>query len=228
MDDELKHFFNNPEHHCYLFISSNPDLFKKAEIFSLKLANEGKVERVDIWRNYSQNFGIEDARQLKEIHSNKSMGNRRLFIVGFESVTGEAQNSLLKLLEEPSTDTTFYIFIPNKDILFETILSRCWVVDRAGKKESFDQEWIKKFLKSSISDRFSLTAPIIASKDKNKAIQFLNNLESVLYRSLEKRSSLAGLFEEILESKKFLQSRSPSVKMIIEHICCIAPTQQEL
>lgn len=216
----LKQLIKSPEHHAYLFVGKPVELFNLAEELVNDLPEE-VVLKADIWRNFYSNFGIDDARNLKEIHNNKKLGSRKVFIIAIETITREAQNSLLKLLEDPSLGTHFYVFVPAKDILFDTLLSRFWVVESenlSAQKE--DLKDAKDFVSSSMKERFEMIEPIVSLKDKTEAINFLNNLEVYLH-NLKDIKTYSQAFDEILMAKKYLKSRSPSVKMILEHICCI-------
>ena len=48
----------------------------------------------------------------------------RVFVVSFSNATMEAQNALLKTLEEPAVTTRFYIVVPHEEVLIATVRSR--------------------------------------------------------------------------------------------------------
>lgn len=75
----------------------------------------------------SASIGIDDIRKIKEFFSKKSLLSPYKFavIVGSESMSNNAQNAFLKLLEEPQEGGFIFLIesIPNS--MLETIYSRC-------------------------------------------------------------------------------------------------------
>jgi DNA polymerase III subunit delta' len=57
-------------------------------------------------------------------------GDRKIFIIKAFSITHEAQNSLLKTLEDPVPGTGFILLIPCADRLLPTLRSRFFVIKR--------------------------------------------------------------------------------------------------
>jgi hypothetical protein len=84
-------------------------------------------------RQYDK-FGIDEARDLIANASLKNTGGRTLFVLGVGSMTSEAQQSLLKLFEEPQQGTQFVLLLPHGTLL-PTLRSR--MLDLRGPKNSF-------------------------------------------------------------------------------------------
>lgn len=75
---------------------------------------------------------IRQARQLIEQLSNKPFEGRQraVCILQADTMTQEAQNCLLKTLEEPPFQTMFGLFCEQPGVLLETVRSRCvWLHD---------------------------------------------------------------------------------------------------
>ena len=72
-------------------------------------------------------FHIEEIRQLRQeafIAPNES--DRKIYILhNAQSMTAQAQNALLKILEEPPETVIFILLCENRSALLETVLSRC-------------------------------------------------------------------------------------------------------
>lgn len=77
-------------------------------------------------------ISIEQIRQLKDFLKLKTAGSktiRRVVIIDqSDHMTDEAQNSLLKTLEEPPDDTLIILTALNLDSLRSTVVSRCQVL----------------------------------------------------------------------------------------------------
>lgn len=108
-------------------------------------------------------IGIDQIRQAIHFLSIKPLGEEEKMVIikDAEKMTDEAQNCLLKTLEEPPENTTIILQTPDPELLLPTVVSRCQVVYGKEEKEtaeSFDQrmvtemdrktalEWIRKAL----------------------------------------------------------------------------------
>src|SRR5262245_58717004 len=70
-------------------------------------------------------IGIEPIKKISNWIWNKSDEIKVLVVKPAEKLTTQAQNSLLKLVEEPPKDTLIVFITSNSDMLIETIRSRC-------------------------------------------------------------------------------------------------------
>ncbi len=70
---------------------------------------------------------IEQIRELRQKLNLKPFQgtNKATIIYNAQNLTPEAQNSLLKTLEEPPFDTVIILVAPNENLLLATIVSRC-------------------------------------------------------------------------------------------------------
>ncbi len=170
--------------------------------------------------HYKSGFGIEDARSLKSSAYQRPMvGNEKFFVLVFGTITHEAQNALLKLFEEPTAGTHFFLVVPTNSIFLPTVLSRLFLISL--KREAREMNRAEAFVKASPRERLELIGDIVVSKDKVAAIDFLNELEVYLYESDlfragdEKRRKALS---DIENARGYLMDRAPSVKMLLEHI----------
>ena len=189
---------------------------------------------------YSGDFdtlGIEEGRTINQMQSRRAVSSlRRIFIISANFITKEAQNSLLKMFEEPSGGAVFFLIIPSASILLPTLRSRMMIVNLNHIESSnnslstalFD---IKKFIKSPIAERLAMVKKIadkIADEEVSRsiAVDFLNNLErEILDKSTSadaKRNNLY-VFNEIDKCRNYAGDRSPSIKILLEHIALIMP-----
>jgi DNA polymerase III delta prime subunit len=72
-------------------------------------------------------IGIEAIRKIKSSIKLASSEQRVVFIPNAHTMTIEAQNSLLKILEEPPKNVTFLLSSPGKEQLLDTVVSRTQV-----------------------------------------------------------------------------------------------------
>lgn len=93
----------------------------------------------DFWNEKYESFGIDEARKIKEIQTRKSFGDKKIFILSCNSMTTEAQNSLLKLLKNHQVEHIF-IVADSSEIFLPTLKSRMLIiksVDALEGKQSF-------------------------------------------------------------------------------------------
>ena len=71
-------------------------------------------------------ISVNQVRSLEEWINRTSMGQQKTFIIieGLEQTNASARNSLLKMLEEPPTDTYFFLVSEYPNRIMQTILSR--------------------------------------------------------------------------------------------------------
>lgn len=219
---------NGSLHHAYLLVGERQPTLESLMHFLEKDLLAVTKGNPDFIQYEHDTFGIDEARALKSATAMRAIDAKKFAVLSLNSITSEAQNSLLKIFEEPVGSTVFFVIAPTLEIFIPTLLSRFFVVNggRSEDKNAATENLAKKFLKSLPAVRISLLEEIIEKKDKTEAINFLNSIEKSLAEKLHKDHSnkeIAAACEEIIKYKGFLYSRSPSIKMLLEHISCTIP-----
>lgn len=186
---------------------------------------------------------IEHARELRrEQGMHAAEGAKKIFVVAFNAIGHESQNALLKTLEEPTRDTHFFFLVRTAEMLLPTVRSRMQLVRAEEEKAGTPLPFAKEFLQSSISARMKMIEPMTKAKTddkpraKEEARVFVEALEPLLYHmltsggdSLASESvtsrACARALEDILYAKRELSGRSPSVKLLLEHLALTVPIQ---
>ena len=198
-------------HHAYLLEGEREVIFSKLLDFLKKDLNFQVLANPDFYLREYNTFGINDGKEIQNFQSKKAIiGEKQIIIIQTNFITNEAQNSLLKMFEEPAENTHIFLIIHSSENLLATLKSRFQIIK--PKKQHFggptpkSEKIVEEFLKSNISQRFELikqflpktTNPPAGGKaDKVGAIQFLNNLEKVLYKKFKPNCRQAGLKEDI-------------------------------
>lgn len=204
-------------HHAYAIVGGNKE-------FILNYLEENKIAtsgNPDVVLLSEERLSIETARKLKTAQSQVSLENKQFFLIECSNITKEAQNALLKVFEEPAGNTYFFLIIPNKNILLETLLSRLEVLD-AHQRSTQAKISVSDFLKMRPSERVDLVKKLTDAKTDDKltkpeAIQFLNELEETLAKDMTKNKDFE-LFQEIRNTRSYLGDQGSSLKMLLEHI----------
>jgi len=250
-----QHIDSNNLHHAYLIEGEKS--FVLLEIYSILEDLNIKIKgNPDLSYFEYDSFKIDDARKLKTLTSDKGFSegidSKKIFIISANSFLLEAQNSLLKVFEEPISNTHFFIITPSHQSFIPTLLSRFYLIKdehsadgSLNQKENTDNA--KSFIDSSFSSRIDFLKKLLAVDKKDeendidaprtRALNFLNYIEHALHKKvfsaearLPQTSELAeaGLrqievFEQILKVRKYLRQPGSSAKMLMESVSLAIP-----
>jgi len=105
---------------------------------SCKLAAGGSHPDIITVLPEKKQIGVDDIRQvIKSISIKPYMADKKVVIIpDADGITPEAQNALLKVLEEPPEYVVFLILIQNAELLLDTILSRVMKLSLAPYTEA--------------------------------------------------------------------------------------------
>lgn len=163
---------------------------------------------------------VDHAREISRATENRNNGNeRRFYFVSFNAGTHEAQNALLKTLEEPAIGTSFILLVPSTDILLETIRSRCITLVLDTKERS---RYL--FLKTPYKDRLEHIKTLLL--DKALLGSFYTELEQEIADYIERQDTdvrenkaLALVFNY----KHLIMNHSVSSKYLLEELALRLP-----
>ena len=115
--------------HAFLITGSTKDtrmaeIQKKQKEWSISAFDVISVLREEGMTGIGQIRDFQHALMFTPYHSKQKMG----VIHDAETLTVQAQNALLKTLEEPPAHTMLYLETSNPDLLLPTILSRCQTI----------------------------------------------------------------------------------------------------
>ena len=213
-------------HHAYA-IAGSRDTAHESLIFFLEhtvgVATKGNP---DVQYEIYDTFGIDEARRARDRQTTSAavFGAQKIFILAAAVITHEAQNALLKIFEEPTPDTHFFIIVPDAEMLLPTLRSRLVII--LYKNTDNDAALAAVFLRGDVAERFAVTKDIIENKDRLAGGALLDSLETALHASAsdtKKIAELAFVFSEIANCRTYLRGRAPSLKLILEHIALIIP-----
>ncbi|MFH0755602.1 MAG: hypothetical protein V1910_03000 [bacterium] len=121
---------NNNLHHAYCILGDKKDVMNKLEKLFLKEFNFSIINNPDFWYGEFDIIKIKDGRFINDLHQNRPInGNKKIFIVSANFITEDAQNSMLKLFEEPKGNTHFFLIIPSLNNIIPTFKSRLFIIN---------------------------------------------------------------------------------------------------
>lgn len=216
-------------HHAYVIEGETDFAYKNVCEFCEKdLGLKVKANPDFIYEAYDK-FLVDDARRLRELQMNKTRsGEKKIFIISFNFITVEAQNSLLKVLEEPTDGTHFFIITPSSHIFLDTIRSRVLILSL--KSEESDNE-SNDFLNSTFPERMKTISSLVQKiKDekasKSDAIKIVRSLEKEIHQKsfdakAEERKEYFKKLRQINKISDYLHDSSASVKQLLEYTATI-------
>jgi len=145
----------------------------------------------------------------------------------------ESSNALLKILEEPTANTFFFLLVEDVESILPTISSRCAILRFPQTKlpdwKEENRESFKRLLRADISEKFDYIEKIC--RDKNEFIESLKNWEIVTAEALRKLilqneseskvEKVVKIIERVRESINQLEysnasSRAVGEKLVLE------------
>lgn len=184
------------------------DLISKileTEILDLKTFYDPDLIVVYPNKSLIQGIGIDDIHSL--ISKIKFKTYQRKYkvalILNADKMTQEAQNSLLKTLEEPPKDTFIILTCSHKDNLLPTIISRTKVFEFYEKEDLLEKNKIEKFISLDFAEKCEVVDKLVMIKDK-----------------FDRRSKIEELIKLLLEyyREKLLKSEDNNKKEILKSI----------
>ncbi len=230
--DSMKNLFPENLYHSYL-IEGDP-------ISTVPLLLEFLEQRDDVGKNNSdilcQNFDsftIADTPLIKDWNSKRGISEKKkICIIGAKFINREAEQSLLKVIEEPKINSHLFLVIPNASVLLDTIKSRTHLVRILNNEASSFKKISNNFLKVPVNGRLEIIADLM---DKNKnsensgnlrfqATEIVNELERLSYEKFKTNKldkDTQFILEELKKARMYLSTPGASVKMILEHIALV-------
>ena len=157
---------------------------QKAENQALLFCKEKRIETIDVTIFDNETIGIEQIRNLQKTLFLKPIRSKikACIIKHAHNLTIEAQNALLKILEEPPQDTIIILTAQNHTVFLPTILSRCKLIKldkpnsgTISQEEILEHKNILVYLQSaSIGEKMKLAQDV--SKNKDDVLPWLEKM----------------------------------------------------
>jgi DNA polymerase III delta prime subunit len=191
-----------------------------------KLADEQVIERgnPDLYLRSYRSFGIDDARDLRERAQRRALTREgRIFAIFAPGMTTDAQNALLKVLEEPPAGAVFFMVVPSPHTLLPTLRSRVQTLSIDAPKDSIADE----FLSATPAKRIEMLKDIYEhdeddGRDMGKVVAFLQSLEERFGNETPSREKTDGL-AAIYRARKYIGDKGSLLKALLEQMALLAP-----
>ncbi len=236
-----------------ILISPNPELIKKEieAILDVNLAGGSRNHPDILYFEADSKLGIAEARKIRNHFSIKpySAKGRVVVLEDASTLTVEAQNALLKTLEEPPEGALLLLGAKSESDLLSTVLSRCQIiilpnVIASTAKQSVSEsnptriasstpsprndglrDDIEKLLSSSIEERFEYIEKL---KERE---EFLHSLVVYFQTDLHSgatpvRRRLVEFLKELLQAEEWA-AQNVNIRGILEYLMLVMPLDSD-
>ena len=171
---------------------------------------------------------VDDARDLIDFANLSPFGNGniKIIIVSTERITREAQNTLLKLTEEPKESLRIFLIVPRDVELLPTLLSRLEDISHVieGPAGAVSKTDAGNFLGIGLKERFKLAEKIAKDEDEDAMDSFLRDLEKRIYKQkYGNGSEKEKAYGAIVFAKEASGNQSRPKRMILEALAISLP-----
>ena len=188
-----------------------------------EICKENKISDFDIdILQTGKQIGIGDIRTLQEkIFLKPFKGDKKAVILeAFYGATLDAQNSFLKILEEPPLTTIIIILVTSLDFILPTILSRCNLInlERLMKLSKDEMEVYAKIL-SELEKNNPSQSLVLAQdygKTKEEALIFLEGLIIALEKNLNLQN--AKILKKLQIGYNIIKQTNVSPRFALENL----------
>lgn len=210
----------------YLIIASDKTL---REEHAHTICQDMQIDQFDItFIEKDQNLN-KDSLGIATIHSflttialKPLRGTKKALIIkDAHSMTHEAQNALLKTLEEPPPETFIFLTAETVHAFLPTILSRCTVVMLAGQERVVDREKCAADVKLLTEQPLIIPALFAKEKEteKEKATRWLEDMQLFLREELFSGKNVSKnylLLQKLHTAYKQIKTTNINVRFLLE------------
>ncbi|OJI08595.1 MAG: hypothetical protein COX02_01120 [Candidatus Vogelbacteria bacterium CG22_combo_CG10-13_8_21_14_all_37_9] len=237
-----RHYQQNRLHHAYLLVGDSTLILANLQQFLAKVFPDlnNPLTSPDVaWLEFER-LDKERAKELRTLATSRAFSPTGRFIVAvFSALVDEAQEVLLKTLEEPPAGTHFFLVVPSADFFRPTLLSR---LERLNLEPELDQVEAVIETPELLADKFLALDQALRSDwlfknllidsepDRAKIFSFLNQVEKYIVTRVDFNRISVNLnlvLKELLAAKKLLTDQRSSVKMILDYLALILPVTRK-
>lgn len=174
---------------------------------------------------------VDDVRPLIDrVIIKTASGQKKVFLIHLNDITREAQNALLKIVEEPIGETYFFFTIPKSENLLPTVLSRAILIKGQRDTES-EFPKLSEIQKMKMVERMKMIDKMMTDLKsekitKNDLQNFVRGLIIELKDEIEagdfdgqntKVQKQIKTLKTIQKTDDYLNDIGSSTKMLLEH-----------
>lgn len=204
------------------------------DVLVQKLTQEKIVQHKspDLYARAYRKFGVDESHDITGRARTRPVdGEHRVFALFIPGITTEAQNALLKTIEEPAANALFFVITPSTQMLLGTVRSRMQVMTLDRPKQKQDSSHLlvdpQEFLSAPAPKRLELLKPLYdhdedEGRDIGAVIGFLQAIEvrlGALKTGKDKEEGLRALYR----TRKYVGDKGSLLKTLLEQMALLMP-----
>lgn len=189
------------------------------------LGADFSVSDPDVSLHVVHQLKVDEARRIAvEAYQKPVQGSMRTLVVAFARATREAQNALLKALEDPAESTRIIIIVPRAELLLPTVRSRLTLIHDYSREVA--NVFGAEFLALGFGERaVRITKEFTAAKkndaEKERVARWANDVLDALETKIHNQSPKdPEALRDLLLVRSYWNNQGASQKMLLEHLIC--------
>lgn len=213
-------------HHAYLLVGERAPL--RVELLDFLTGLVGDITgNPDIEFVELDSMGVDEARDLTARAAQTPLGARRFFVLDVRSFTDQAQNALLKTLEDPRPGMHFFVLAEQESLFLDTLLSRFFILRHAGERGSVEMLALaEQFLMEGPVKRLEIAKPFMGKSDdpeerrriRREGKEFLHTLARVLEQKIPKSERASKALRELALFEPYFTDAAFIPRLVLEHL----------
>jgi DNA polymerase III delta prime subunit len=200
------------------------------------LISDGITKHPDIYYiTTDTSIGIKEIRELEnKISLRPAVSSHKVIIIkDAEKLTTEAQNALLKTLEEPPDYVSILLLTKEADLLLPTIICRCRIINLSFKpqiiiEKDFEEQakLFNQLLNSRVGERLEKTAELAKTREDaflfiEQSLSFWHQLLLNKYNNSELTSSqIISILKATQQAQSLLQ-KNINPRLVLDNLLMI-------
>lgn len=221
----VKTNFGRSDSRPHLFIMPHAQLFLGTyEAVLPHLGASFSVSDPDVVLHTVFQLKVLEARRIaEEAYRKPAYSAMRTIVVAFTRATREAQNALLKALEDPAPTTRFILIVPQVEALLPTVRSRLTIMHDASRGVTHPDG--TEFIALSLRERtLRITKEFAIAKkspeEKERVARWANNVLDAIEVAIHTKKDVEALRDLVLVRSYWAQPGA-SQKMLLEHLMLV-------
>ena len=205
----------DPLYHAYVVVSARPEVGGEAVLSFIESIGVPTAGNPAVFARTYERMYTDDADEI--VARMAIRDDKKFLVLTCMDVTREAQNKLLKAIEEPTPGTHLFLVLPSSHVALPTIRSRTQVVRMGVPAELSDA---REFLATPVGERIKRVGKLVErikdeKEGKQAALDLIDGVTAALYardpRPYDVLADLSAMREYLFDS-------SPSIKQILEYV----------
>lgn len=148
--------------------------------FDKNLIDKGNHPDFKIITSEENKYSVKFIRDciIDDVYISPYISNYKMYIIfDADTLENKSQNALLKTLEEPPEYVIFFLIVKNKNLILDTVKSRCIKLYDIEKNDNIDYEKYKDaivFLSNYQYNTYYKISSFFENLDKNEILNILN------------------------------------------------------